>query len=417
MCCLLVNDLELMEVNVEDVETLTVLGAGHMGLGIAQVIAMSGYQVNLMDLNRETLEKNIGRIKYILTRYAEKGEFPRDKIEPTMNRIRPFTDLKESVRDSQYVIETVPEELELKQRVFREVEKLVPEDVIISTNTSALPITEIQEGMKKPQRVVGTHFFNPPQRIKLVEIVYGAKTSDETVNFTLELMKRIDRDPVVCKKDVPGFLANRTVIVMLNFASWLVSEGIFTPAEIDSAFHYKLGQPMGTFGLNDFLGLKTTYQVQKFIAQREPTFKVPPIWENLVKAGHNGVDTGKGFYEYPDKVWRKPQSWSEKIADKYDTTWSLLVGINRMAQIVNDGVATVEEVDKAVKIGYLMPVGLLELADQMGIDKVVEGLEELKKRFGKIDNLSHILEPNPLLKEKIKKGQLGVKTKMGFYKY
>ncbi|MEX2751587.1 MAG: 3-hydroxyacyl-CoA dehydrogenase family protein, partial [Candidatus Freyarchaeota archaeon] len=176
--------------DVEDVETVTVLGAGHMGLGIAQVIAMSGYQVNLMDLSREILDKNIGRIRYILTRYTEKGEFPRDKIEPIMDRIRPFTDLKESVRNSQYVIETVPEELELKRRVFREVEKLVPEDVIISTNTSALPITEIQEGMEKPQKVVGTHFFNPPQRIKLVEVVYGAKTSDETVNFTLELMKR-----------------------------------------------------------------------------------------------------------------------------------------------------------------------------------------------------------------------------------
>lgn len=403
--------------NVEDVKTITVLGAGHMGLGIAQVIAMSGYQVNLRDLNREILDKNMSRIRYILTRYAEKGEIPRNSIELTMNRIRPFTDLEESVKDAQYVIETVPEQLELKQNVFREVEKLVAEDVIISTNTSALPITEIQKGTKKPDKNVGTHFFNPPQRIKLVEIVYGAKTSDETVNLTLELMRRIDRDPVICKKDVPGFLANRTVTVMLNFVSWLVSAGEFTAAEIDSAFHYKLGQPMGTFGLNDFLGLKTTYQVQKFIEQREPGFKVSPIWDEMVKAGHNGVDTGKGFYEYPDKVWRKPESWSEKIADRYDPNWSLLVGINRMAEIVNDAVATVEEVDKAVKVGYLMPVGLLELADQMGIDKVVERLEQLKKRFGKIDNLSYVLEPNSLLREKVKKGEVGYKTKMGFYKH
>ncbi len=403
--------------NVEDIKTITVLGAGHMGLGIAQVIAMSGYQVNLRDLNREILDKNIGRIRYILTRYAEKGEFPKNSIEPTMERIKPFTDLKESVKDAQYVIETIPEQLELKQKVFREVEKLVPEDMIISTNTSALPITEIQKGTERPDKIVGTHFFNPPQRIKLVEVVYGAKTSDETVNLTLELMKKIERDPVVCRKDVPGFLANRTVTMMLNFVSWLVSAGEFTPAEIDSAFHYKLGQPMGTFGLNDFLGLKTTYQVQKFIEQREPGFKVSPIWDELIKAGQNGVDTGKGFYEYPDKVWKKPESWSEKIADRYDPNWSLLVGINRMAQIVNDGVATVGEVDKAVKIGYLMPVGLLELADQMGIDKVVEELEKLKKRFGKIDNLNYILEPNPLLRTKVKKGELGYKTKAGFYEH
>jgi len=138
---------------------------------------------------------------------------------------------------------------------------------------------------------------------------------------------------------------------MLNFVCWLVSAGEFTPAEIDSAFHYKLGQPMGVLGLNDFLGLRTTYQVQKFIEQREPEVVVPPIMRELVEKGYNGVDTGRGFYEYPERVWRKPESWSEEIADRYDPTWSMLVGINRMAQIVNDGVATVEEVDKAVKVG------------------------------------------------------------------
>ena len=406
-----------MGVNIEDIETITVLGAGHMGLGIAQVIAMSGYQVNLRDLNMRILDKTLGRIRYILGRFAEKGKISQDSVEPTMERIKPFTDLEASVRNSQYVIETVHEDLELKREVFRQVEKLVPEDVVISTNTSALPITEIQRGAERPERIVGTHFFNPPQRIPLVEVVYGAETSEETVNLTLKLMGRLGRDPVVCKKDVPGFLANRTVIMMLNFVCWLVSAGEFTPAEIDSAFHYKLGQPMGVLGLNDFLGLRTTYRVQKFIEQREPEVVVPPKMRELVEKGYNGVDTGRGFYEHPERVWRKPESWSEEIADRYDPTWSMLVGINRMAQIVNDGVATVEEVDKAVKVGYLMPVGLLEFADQIGIDKVVEELEKLKDRFGGIDNLSYLLEPNPLLIEKIRSGELGIKTKKGFYKY
>jgi enoyl-CoA hydratase/3-hydroxyacyl-CoA dehydrogenase len=409
--------MEWIEMDVDQVETVAVLGAGHMGLGIAQVIAMSGYQVNLMDLNKEVLKKNVERIRYILTRYAEKGEYAKSRIEPTMDRIKPFTDLRESTFDCQYVIETVPEQLEIKQRVFKEVEKLIPEDVIISTNTSALPITEIQEATTKPRRILGTHFFNPPQRIKLVEIVYGAKTSDETVNFTLDLMKRIDRDPVVCRKDIPGFLANRTVTTMLNFVSWLVNEGEFTCSEVDSAFHYRLGQPMGTFGLNDFLGLRTTYSVQKFIEQREPECKVPPMWDKLVKDGHNGVDTGKGFYEYPDRVWRKPESWSKDISDRYNPNWSMLVGINRMAQIIHDGAATAEEVDKAVRIGYMMPIGLLELADQMGIDKVVKGLEDLKKRFGRIESMNYMLEPNSLLKEKVRREELGYKTKKGFFKH
>jgi enoyl-CoA hydratase/3-hydroxyacyl-CoA dehydrogenase len=412
-----VRDKGQMRMNVNDVETITVLGAGHMGLAIAQVIAMSGYQVNLRDPNREVLDKNIARIRYILTRYAEKREFLEKNIEPTMQRIKPFTDLKRSTSNSQYVIESIPEQLQLKQKVFKEVEKLIPDDVIISTNTSALPITEIQKATKRPSKIVGTHFFNPPQRIKLVEIVYGAKTSDETANFTLGLMKRIDRDPVVCRKDIPGFLANRTVTTMLNFASWLVEAGEFTCSEIDSAFYYKLGQPMGTFALNDFLGLRTTYSVQKFIEQREPECKVPPMWGELVKAGDNGVDTGKGFYEYPNKVWRKPESWTEKIANKFNPNWSMLVGINRMAEIINDGAASAEEVDKAVKIGYLMPVGLLELADQMGIDNVVKQLEDLKKKFGRIESMDCMLEPNLLLKEMVRKGELGYKTKKGFYKH
>ncbi len=291
-----------MGVNIEDIETITVLGAGHMGLGIAQVIAMSGYQVNLRDLNMRILDKTLGRIRYILGRFAEKGKISQDSVEPTMERIKPFTDLEASVRNSQYVIETVHEDLELKREVFRQVEKLVPEDVVISTNTSALPITEIQRGAERPERIVGTHFFNPPQRIPLVEVVYGAETSEETVNLTLKLMERLGRDPVVCKNDVPGFLANRTVIMMLNFVCWLVSAGEFTPAEIDSAFHYKLGQPMGVLGLNDFLGLRTTYRVQKFIEQREPEVVVPPIIRELVEKGYNGVDTGRGFYEYPERV-------------------------------------------------------------------------------------------------------------------
>jgi enoyl-CoA hydratase/3-hydroxyacyl-CoA dehydrogenase len=403
--------------DVDSVKTITVLGAGHMGLGIAQVIAMSGLHVNLRDPDEGVLSRNVERIRYILTRYTDKGELSKKSIEPIMERIKPFTNLKKSVSNSQYVIETVPEQLELKKKVFKEVEKLVPADVIISTNTSALPITEIQEATTRPDRILGTHFFNPPQRIKLVEIVYGAKTSDETVDFTLNLMKRIDRDPVVCRKDIPGFLANRTVTIMLNFVSWLVDAGEFTCSEIDSAFYYKLGQRMGTFGLNDFLGLRTTYSVQKFIEQREPECKVSPIWDKLVKAGHNGVDTGKGFYEYPDKVWRKPESWSETISGRYNPNWSMLVGINRMSQIINDGAATAEEVDKAVRVGYLMPIGLLELADQMGLDNVVKGLEDLKKRFGRIESMNYMLEPNQLLKEKVRKGELGYKTKKGFYKH
>jgi len=405
------------EMKLEDIKNITVLGAGAMGHGIAQLCAVAGYNVVMRDIEKKFVDDGLGKIKWSLDKLASKGKISADMVKASLDRITTTTDLKESVKNCDFMIEAIPEVLKLKQDTFKEVDSIAPKHAILATNTSALPITEIAAATKRPEKVVGMHFFNPPQMMRLVEVIYGAKTSKETAEITYNLAIKLGKEPVYCLKDIPGFLANRVMNPPGNFLAWLVSEKIFTPEEIDSTSHFKLGNPMGTFGLMDYVGLDVGYNVQKFFEQREPPYKVAPILEEKIKKKELGVKTGKGFYEYPDKQWRVPPEWSKDKAEKVDPMMSAYVAINRAAQIVADGVASVEDVDKAVRLGFNMPFGMLQLADMQGIDVVVQKLEELDKKYGKIDGLHALLEPHPLLRKMVKEGKLGQKTKQGFYKY
>ncbi|MEX2704958.1 MAG: 3-hydroxyacyl-CoA dehydrogenase [Candidatus Freyrarchaeum guaymaensis] len=402
---------------LEDIKNITVLGAGAMGHGIAQLCAVAGYNVVIRDIKQEFLDSGLGKIKWSLEKLASKGKIPADAVEATLGRITTTIDLKESVKDCDFMIEAIPEVLKLKQDTFKEVDEAAPEHAILATNTSALPITEIAQATKRPEKVVGMHFFNPPQIMRLVEVIYGEKTSKETAEITYALAEKLGKEPVYCLKDVPGFLANRVMNPPGNFLAWLVSEGYYTPDEIDSASHFKLGNPMANFGLMDYVGIDVLYHVQKFYEEKEPPYKVAPILEEKMKKGELGVKTGKGFYEYPEKKWRVPPEWTKEKAEKFDPMTSAYVAINRAVQIVADGVATVEDVDKAVRLGFNMPLGMLQLADMQGIDTVVQKLEELDEKYGKIDGLHALLEPHPLLKKMVEEGKLGQKSGEGFYKY
>ena len=171
----------------------------------------------------------------------------------------------------------------------------------MATNTSALPITEIAAATKRPEKVVGMHFFNPPQLMRLVEVVMGEKTSEDTCKLTVELAKKFGKEPVLCKKDVPGFIANRVTAPGQNLIMWMVYNGEYTIEEVDAATIYKAGMPMGIFALSDFTGLDISYSVLKFMEEREPNFKVSPLIKEKVEKGEIGVKAGKGFYTYPEK--------------------------------------------------------------------------------------------------------------------
>lgn len=392
------------------IKKIAVLGAGLMGHGITQVAATAGFEVNMRDIEEKFLSSGMEKIKWSLSKFAEKGRISEEDSKNAFGRIKTTTSLKEATKDVDFVIEAIPENLKLKQQTFKEIDGYAPSHAILATNTSALPITEIAVATKRPEKVVGMHFFSPPQMMRLCEVIRGDKTSDETLNATVELGKKFGKETVVCKKDVPGFIANRITAVGGNLVCWMVYNGEYTVEEVDAASIHKAGMPMGTFGLRDFTGIDIGASVSKFMEERWPGFKMCPLLKEKVEKGELGVKTGKGFYAYPEKKWIPLDLPLEK-AEKFDAMIPNYVNISVAADLLRNDVATAEDIDKALKLGFNVPIGMLELADTIGIDVVVSKLKEIEKKYGSF------YKPSPLLLEMVKKGELGSKTGKGFYKY
>lgn len=393
-----------------EIKRIAVLGAGAMGHGIAQVAAMSGFEVNLRDISDEFVQAGIDKIKWSLGKMVEKGRISQEDADATMGRIKKFVSLADTVKGVDFVIEAIPEKLDLKKQTFAEVDRNAPRHTILASNTSALPISEMAAATTRPEKVVGMHFFNPPQLMRLAEVVKGDKTDDETVRVTVELAKKFGKEPVVVNKDVPGFIANRCTITGSNLVHWMVYNGEYTVEEVDAAAMHKAGMPMGMFGLLDYTGIDIAYSVSKFMQEREPGFKMSPLLEEKVKKGELGVKTGKGFYTYPDKKW-VPLDLPFEKAEKFDPFIPTYVGINMAAELLRNEVASRDDIDKALKLGFNLPMGFLELADSIGIDVVISKLKEISAKYGPF------YKPSPLLEEMVKKGELGQKTKKGFYTY
>lgn len=382
-----------------------------MGHGIAQTFAQAGYNVTLVDIKDEFVQSGLEKIKWSLSKFVEKGRLTQPLMDATLKRIRTSTSRAAAVKTADLVVEAVPELMDLKREVFADIDKNAPKQTILATNTSSLPITEIAQATKRPDKVVGMHYFSPVVVMPLVEIIRGAGTSDETAQVIVQLTHKIGKEPVMCYKDVPGFIANGVMMFPLNFVGQLMDTGKFKPEEIDSAAHFNMGNPMGIFGLLDFVGIDVTYNVLKFMTTRIPGMKVAKCLEDRVKRGDLGVKTGKGFYEYPAKRWQQPVSWSQQIASKFDPQLVVCVAINRAAALVNDNVASPADIDKTIKMGFNMPLGMLEIADSLGIDQVVKKLEFVAKTYDKF------YTPHPLLLKMVKEGKLGQKSKQGFFKY
>lgn len=394
-----------------EIKKIAVLGAGAMGHGIAQLAAINGYDVALRDISEEMVQEGVKKIRWSVGKFIEKGKISPPEAEKALKRITSTVSLKEAVENADFVVEAIPEKLGLKQQVFKEIDSYAPPHAILATNTSALPITEIAAVTGRPEKVVGMHFFNPPVLMRLVEVVMGEKTSEETCNTTIEMAKRFGKEPVLCKKDVPGFIANRITISGTNLVAWMVYKGEYTVEEVDAAAMYKAGMPMGTFALLDFTGLDIAYHVMMFMEEREPNFVVSPLIKEKMEKGEIGVKAGKGFYAYTEKgKWAMPQITEDK-AEKFDPMTQTYVMVNIAAELVRNDIATVEDIDKTLKLGFNMPIGVLELADTLGVDVMVTKLKEIEAKHGVF------YKPSPLLEEMIKKGELGTKTGKGFYKY
>jgi 3-hydroxybutyryl-CoA dehydrogenase len=283
-----------------EINKVAVLGAGLMGHGITQVAAQTAkYEVHMRDIKQEFLDNGMKMINDSLERFVKKGEMPQAEAYQILSRVHPTLDLKEAVSNADLIIEAVTENPELKKKVLAEADVAARPDAIIATNTSSISISELASATRRPDKFVGMHFFNPPQLMKLIEIIRGAKTSEETLNTIIEVTKKMGKEPIVVRKDVAGFVVNRVLIPALNEAVALVNEDIATPEDVDKAIKLGLNWPMGPLTLLDYVGLDTTLAITEvMVKELNSKYQANPLLRQMVRAGLLGRKSGKGFYDW-----------------------------------------------------------------------------------------------------------------------
>ena len=366
--------------NLEDVDTITVLGAGTMGHGIAEVAALAGYDVRLRDIEEELVQDGYDQIEWSLDKLAENERITAEAAESALANVTAHVDLAEAVDDADVVVEAIVENMDIKQEVYTELDEVAPERTIFASNTSSLSITELSEVTDRPEQFCGMHFFNPPVRMDLVEVIYGDHTSDETIDLVEDLAEDMGKKPVRVRKDSPGFIVNRVLVPLMNEACWMVETDLATIEEIDATGSYGVGLPMGPFELGDMVGNDVTYHVLEYMHEvlGDP-YEPAPFLVETVEAGKHGQKTGEGFYEYEDGPGAEysPDAGRDDVADR------LLAGVaNEVGKLLENDVAPVEEIDRAVKLGGRWPDGPAKLADDRGLGDLVELLEDLHEETG-----------------------------------
>jgi len=374
-----------------EIKNITVLGSGIMGHGIAQVSAMAGYNVVLRDIEQPFLDKAMEKIKWSLDKLVSKEKISENERDEIFSRIKPIVDLKDAVHDCDLVIEAVPEIMELKKKVYAELDKVASDQVVFASNTSTLPITEIANTISRPKKFIGIHFFNPPQLMKLVEVIPGQETSDDITNLTINFVKSVNKIPVTCRKDVPGFIVNRLFIPLVHEACYVMERQKIQQTEIDSAVKFRLGFPMGIFELADFTGLDVIHKATVEMHVRDKKVISPhPKIEQLFNEKKLGQKSGEGFYKYSDdKYERIPLS--EELAKKCDPIQIIANILNNAAWLVTNNASDIDEIEKAASLGLGLKKPLFETAKEIGMQKIVEELKKLSDKHGAF------YEPDPLL--------------------
>ena len=376
---------------------LAVIGAGEMGHGIAELAALHGHEVAMRDIKPEFLDRGMERIRWSLGKLVEKNQIRPEQREEALARIRSTTDLGEATKDADVVIEAVFEDLELKKRVFRELDRAAPKDAVLASNTSALPITNMARATKRPQKVVGMHFFNPPMLMPLVEVIRADTTDDPTLETAVRLAKSLGKTVVVVKKDVPGFITTRVLGPYFEEAAWIHDDEGVPIETIDAAMRFRAGFPMGPFELADQVGIDVLHHLIQNAGR-----PMPPSVDALMGAKKFGRKVEAGYYSY--KTGRP--NLVPEAGKAFDPIRILAPMIAAAAELVALEVASPADIDEAMRLGTAFPKGPLATADDLGIDAVVAALK------------GHPRAKAPeILEEMVARGEVGVKSGKGFYEH
>ncbi|GMW02259.1 MAG: hypothetical protein AMXMBFR84_33950 [Candidatus Hydrogenedentota bacterium] len=374
------------------IRTVAVIGAGDMGHGIAEVALIAGFRVHVQDMNQDAVDRGKSRIDQSLLKLREKGKVTPELFERIQRElIHTTTELKTAVADADLVIEAIPEVMSLKRQCFEQIDQYTPSHALLASNTSTMRITEIASATRRPEQVLGLHFFNPAVLMRLVEVIRGDSTGPEAIDSAYAFCQACGKIPVVVRKDVPGFIVNRVQAPSGVLLSCLADEGRIEPEGIDSVMR-NLGMPMGPFELFDYTGLDINVNAMKYFAEAvHPDFSPGTVLSRMVDEGHLGKKTGRGFFDWTQG---RPAIDLGKSAAGFDPLDLLAVNANEAAKLIEMDVCSAEDVDLAIVNGSGNTVGPMTLIRSIEPEELCNRLNGLSDRYGK-----EIFRPARLIRE------------------